>query len=233
MGIGLYREKIDIKKEKLPLINMEIDFKTIPKEEPMIAKNEEPVEELSTELPPPPPPEEPTSEPVEEKAPEIKEPEPKEVVKNPIKKKKVDKKSEKKPIEKKEVKKTSDEPTKKPAIVTDVFGNNKNFKLNGDGSYTALSSKGINYKIISSPPPAYPAKADQGRYRRDVSVRARITVGLRGNVENVQILSGNSGMGFDDEVRKALRSWKFKPIYYNNRNIKMQFTRTFHFKSRY
>ena len=246
LGIGMHFVKEINQEEPETIINMSVSFNVITSEEnTVIAMSEDnqenKINEAPTPPPPPPvgeiPPEPPKDEVVPERIPEVKrpEPEPKPVVEKP-------KEEPPKPPVREQPKvvrentNTKSEVTKEDSTAKDtgvnVFGDNNNFRLNGDGSYTALSAEGINYKLISSPQPAYPARAERSGYRGEVSVRARITVGLRGTVENVQIISGNSGMGFDDEVRRVLRSWRFEPIYYQNRNIKMQFTRTFHFKSR-
>lgn len=224
-SIGMYFDAFKSAKDETPNVLVNISFNVIEKQEPMIAKSEEPISEpQSNELPPP------VIEPVVSDPPVMKLPEPKKVQKKETKSKektkKVDKQEPKNIVEK-----TSD--TIPSKVNTDMFADNKNFRLNGDGTYTALSSKGINYKVILSPEPNYPARANSARYNRDVTVRAKFIVGLKGNVESIQIISGNSGMGFDDEVRKTLNKWKYQPIYYNNKNIKVTFTKTFYFKSRF
>jgi|GEM_PF-5187134 len=246
LGIGMHFGKGRIQEEPETIVNMSVSFNVITSEEnTVIAMSEDNQENKINEAPAPPPPpveETPVEPPVEEVVPEVRRPEPiPEPEPTPVPEPVVEA-PPKPPVREqpkvvRENTNTKSEVTKEDSTAKDVgvnvFGDNNNFRLNGDGSYTALSAEGINYKLISSPQPAYPVRADRNRYRRDVSVRARITVGLRGTVENVQIISGNSGMGFDEEVKKALASWRFEPIYYQNRNIKMQFTRTFHFKSRH
>jgi protein TonB len=98
-----------------------------------------------------------------------------------------------------------------------------------DGIPVAHSPEGIAYQILRQHEPAYPARAEQMRISGTVSVTAKFLVGLSGNVEQILILSGNKGLGFDDEVTAALRRWKFRPVYYQNRNIKVWFTKTFRF----
>ena len=95
---------------------------------------------------------------------------------------------------------------------------------------TALSSTGISYQILRQQEPQYPAQAERMRFSGDIAVTTKFLVGLQGNVEQVIILSGNKGMGFDEEVIAAVKRWKFKPIYYQNINIKVYFTKTFVFK---
>lgn len=227
MYFDLFENKIDLPPKK---IAMDVAFNVIEKEDVSIMKNEEPSETL--ELPSPAPVEEIKSEPIPEVKPPdpvlVKKPTPKKVVKKDTKPKEQPKK-----VENKENKKTSENSTNTQSnVVTDVFGDSKQFKSNGDGTYTAFSSRGINYQILIKPEPSYPARAERANFNRPVTVRARFLVDLNGNIQDIQILSGNAGMGFDDEVRKVLRSWKFKPIVHNGKKIKLYFDRTFTFRKR-
>ena len=104
-----------------------------------------------------------------------------------------------------------------------------NFQANGDGSYTALSSEGINYQILNEVEPDYPSQAESIGYDQRVSVKVKFLVGLKGNVENIQIIKSHKKLGFDDEVMKAIKKWRFKPIYYAGKNIKVYFVKEFHF----
>ena len=92
----------------------------------------------------------------------------------------------------------------------DGFGSN--FISDGDGGYIALSSKGINYQIIN-----------------EVKVTVKFLVGLKGNVEKAEITQSHKDLGFDAEVMKAIKKWRFKPIYHNGKNIKVYFVKTFVF----
>lgn len=107
-----------------------------------------------------------------------------------------------------------------------------NFQANGDGSYTALSSEGISYEIIHEVSPEYPSQAESISYEKKAVVKVKFLVDLKGNVEDIQIVQSHKKLGFDDEVRKAIKKWKFKPIYYSGKNIKVYFVKEFIFNPR-
>ena len=109
----------------------------------------------------------------------------------------------------------------------DGFGSN--FISDGDGSYIALSSKGINYQIINEVEPDYPSQAESIGYSKKVKVTVKFLVGLKGNVEKAEITQSHKDLGFDAEVMKAIKKWRFKPIYHNGKNIKVYFVKTFVF----
>ena len=109
----------------------------------------------------------------------------------------------------------------------DGFGSN--FISDGDGSYIALSSKGINYQIINEVEPDYPSQAESIGYSKQVKVTVKFLVGLKGDVEKVEITQSHKDLGFDVEVMKAIKKWRFKPIYHNGKNIQVSFVKTFVF----
>ena len=109
----------------------------------------------------------------------------------------------------------------------DGFGSN--FISDGDGGYIALSSKGINYQIINEVEPDYPSQAESIGYSKQVKVTVKFLVGLKGNVEKAEITQSHKDLGFDAEVMKAIKKWRFKPIYHNGKNIKVYFVKTFVF----
>ena len=108
-------------------------------------------------------------------------------------------------------------------------GFGSNFISDGDGSYIALSSKGINYEIINEVEPDYPSQAESIGYSKQVKVTVKFLVGLKGNVEKAEITQSHKDLGFDAEVMKAIKKWRFKPIYHNGKNIKVYFVKTFVF----
>ncbi len=144
------------------------------------------------------------------------------------KKKEEVKKEEKKSENPKQAKKTKKETTEK-INPDDIFIKNGNFTANSDGTYTAVSSKGISFEIISQIDPDYPRQAEVIRYNKTVVVEVRFLVDLNGNVEDIKILKSHEKFGFDKEVISAVKKWKFKPIVYNNRKIKVYFNKEFVF----
>ena len=108
-------------------------------------------------------------------------------------------------------------------------GFGSNFISDGDGSYIALSAKGINYEIINEVEPDYPSQAESIGYSKQVKVTVKFLVGLKGNVEKAEITQSHKDLGFDAEVMKAIKKWRFKPIYHNGKNIKVYFVKTFVF----
>ncbi|WP_427170039.1 energy transducer TonB [Fusobacterium nucleatum] len=108
-------------------------------------------------------------------------------------------------------------------------GFGSNFISDGDGGYIALSSKGINYQIINEVEPDYPSQAESIGYSQQVKVTVKFLVGLKGNVEKAEITQSHRDLGFDAEVMKAIKKWRFRPIYHNGKNIKVYFVKTFVF----
>lgn len=143
-------------------------------------------------------------------------------------------KQEKKQSTKKTQNRNSDkskkENSEKKLNSNDVFTENGNFMANSDGSYTAISAKGISFEIINQVDPDYPRQAEMIRYNKTVVIEARFLVGLNGNIEDIQILKSHEKLGFDKEVINALKKWKFKPIIYHNKNIKVYFNKEFVFE---
>lgn len=108
-------------------------------------------------------------------------------------------------------------------------GMGANFRKNGDGSYTAMSSEGISYRILRDARAEYPDEARDMGYDKPIAVTADILVGLSGKVESVKVLSSAPNLGFREEALRACRQMKFAPIYYNGKNIKMHFKKTIYF----
>lgn len=104
-----------------------------------------------------------------------------------------------------------------------------NFIENSDGTYTAVSSKGIDFKILKEISPNYPRQAEIARYNKTVIVEVKFLVGTNGSVEDIKIIKSHEKFGFDKEVIQALKKWKFKPVVYNGRNIKVYFNKEFIF----
>ena len=105
-----------------------------------------------------------------------------------------------------------------------------NFIVDGDGIDIALTSEGINYQIINEVEPDYPSQAESIGYSKKVQVTVKFLVGLKGNIEKAEIIKSHKDLGFDAEVMKAIKKWKFKPIFHKGKNIKVYFTKTFVFE---
>lgn len=105
-----------------------------------------------------------------------------------------------------------------------------NFIVDGDGTNIALTSEGINYQIINEVEPDYPSQAESIGYSKKVQVTVKFLVGLKGNVEKAEIIKSHKDLGFDVEVMKAIKKWRFKPIFHKGKNIKVYFTKTFVFE---
>lgn len=159
----------------------------------------------------------------------------KETEKKEIKSKIADK-TKKIPKEETEDKKNSIEVEK--TIFTENNGNpegenevfqGSNFMADGDGGYIALSSAGINYTILNEVEPDYPSQAEAIGYSLKVIVSVKFLVGLNGEISKIEIIKSHAKLGFDEEVKKAIKQWKFKPIYYHGKNIKVYFEKDFVF----
>ena len=105
-----------------------------------------------------------------------------------------------------------------------------NFIVDGDGIDIALTSEGINYQIINEVEPDYPSQAESIGYSKKVQVTVKFLIGLKGNVEKAEIIKSHKDLGFDAEVMKAIKKWRFKPIFHKGKNIKVYFTKTFVFE---
>ncbi len=150
-------------------------------------------------------------------------------IKSKISNNKEKKSEKKKQIKKSEKNKNIEKNNMQKTNADDIFTKNENFTINSDGTYTAVSSKGINFEIISQTDPDYPKQAEVIRYNKTVTVEVRFLVDLNGNIEDVKILKSHEKFGFDREVLSALKKWKFKPIEYKGRKIKVYFTKEFVF----
>ena len=106
----------------------------------------------------------------------------------------------------------------------------ENFVANADGTYTAYSARGLDYRIVHQVEPEYPRQAEVIRYAKTVIVKARFLVDTEGRVEDIEILQSHKKFGFDKEVRRALRKWKFKPIVFKGRKLKVHFAKEFIFR---
>lgn len=73
-------------------------------------------------------------------------------------------------------------------------------------------------KVISAPPPDYPALAERGGIAGVVTLEA--TIDEHGNVVNLRVVKGN-GMLINAAL-KAVKQWKFEPSYLNGVPVSVQ-----------
>ena len=110
------------------------------------------------------------------------------------------------------------------------FKDKNRFLQGEDGVFTAVSLEGIEYEIIKEVDPQYPIKARKIGYNNIGLVKVRFFVELDGSVKNIEFISGENKFGFKEEVEKALKKWKFKPIVYKEKIIRVHFEKEFKFK---
>ena len=89
---------------------------------------------------------------------------------------------------------------------------------------------GIEYEILKEVDPQYPIKARKIGYNGVGSIKVNFLVDTDGTVKDIKFISGESKFGFREEVEKALKKWKFKPIIYKGNIIKVHFEKEFKFK---
>lgn len=150
-----------------------------------------------------------------------------EKVKKIVKKEEVKKKNlEAKKLDNKEQKNRSN----KVKESYNEFEDQNRFLQGEDGVFTAVSLDGIEYEILKEVDPQYPIKARKIGYNGIGSVKVKFLVDTDGIVKEIKFISGESKFGFREEVEKALRKWKFKPIIYKGKIIKVHFEKEFKFK---
>ena len=110
------------------------------------------------------------------------------------------------------------------------FEDKNRFLVGEDGVFTAINLEGIEYEILKEVDPKYPIKARKIGYNGNGEVIVEFLVDLKGDVKNIKFISGETKYGFKEEVFKALQQWKFKPIEYKGKKIKVSFEKTFIFK---
>lgn len=155
----------------------------------------------------------------------------KEVVRDKVKK--IVKKEEvkKKSLEaKKSINKEQKNKSNKVKESYNEFQDENRFLQGEDGVFTAVSLDGIEYEILKEVDPQYPIKARKIGYNSIGSVKVKFLVDTDGIVKEIEFISGESKFGFREEVEKALKKWKFKPIVYKGKIIKVHFEKEFKFK---
>lgn len=107
-----------------------------------------------------------------------------------------------------------------------------NYLSNGDGSFTAMSSKGLDYQILYERPAKYPTRARSIGYSKTVKVTVRFLVGVDGKVESSEILTKDlPNLGFQEAALSSIHSIVFRPIKTpDNKPLKVWFKKTLIFK---
>lgn len=101
-----------------------------------------------------------------------------------------------------------------------------------DGIFTAIKSDGIEFEILKEVEPKYPVIAKKMGYSGSGKVTVKFLVDLDGEVKNIRIIAGESKYGFKEEVLKALKKWRFRPIVYEGKRIRATFEKTFIFSKK-
>lgn len=107
-----------------------------------------------------------------------------------------------------------------------------NYLSNGDGSFTAMSSKGLDYQILYERPAKYPTRARSIGYSKTVKVTVRFLIGVDGKVESSEILTKDlPNLGFEEAALTSIHSIVFRPIKTSdNKPLKVWFKKTLIFK---
>ena len=107
-----------------------------------------------------------------------------------------------------------------------------NYLSNGDGSFTAMSSKGLDYQILYERPAKYPTRARSIGYSKTVKVTVRFLIGVDGKVESSEILTKDlPNLGFEEAALTSIHSIVFRPIKTpDNKPLKVWFKKTLIFK---
>lgn len=146
--------------------------------------------------------------------------------KKPVKKIETIKKALNKKTEVKKVK----EKEKKEKSIYNEFQDKNRFIQGTDGIFTAVYSEGIEFEILKEVDPAYPIRAKKIGYKGLGNVKVKFLVNLDGKISEIIFLNGEMGYGFKEEVEKALKNWRFKPIEYKGKVIKVYFEKEFKFR---
>ncbi len=150
-------------------------------------------------------------------------------IKKVVKKEKVKNTGEKKRVKKAENNDKKSDTDKKRGQYNEFRDQNR-FLQGEDGVFTAVSLDGIEYEILKEVDPSYPIKARKIGYNGMGVVKVRFLVDLDGSIKNIEFISGENRFGFREEVEKALKKWKFKPIIYKGKAIRVHFEKEFKFK---
>jgi len=144
-------------------------------------------------------------------------------------KKEVGKKQKIIPTSNKKIVESSTPPPTKNKTVGKVE-NDKNLVKIENGRYALKNQKvpGIKIVIQKEIQPEYPELALKMGDRKKTIVKVKFLVDENGNVGDMEFYT-TSKYGFEKEVEKALKKWKFKPIIYNGKPTPIYFYKIFNF----
>jgi protein TonB len=129
-----------------------------------------------------------------------------------------------------ELQKIDESPKQKSSDILGDRENDKNLVKIKNGEYALKNQKisGINIVINKEIAPTYPELALKMGYRKDTVVKVKFLVGKTGFVEDIKFYT-KSKYGFEVEVEKALKQWKFDPIIYKGTPTPTYFYKVFNF----
>lgn len=101
-----------------------------------------------------------------------------------------------------------------------------------DGSYAVKNQgiSGVSYKFLSNPDPNFPSAAKKLGFSKTIEIRVKFLINLEGTVEDIIFYGDDPGMGFREEVRRALKKWRVTPVTLDGKKVKLFFYKGFTFK---
>lgn len=145
-----------------------------------------------------------------------------------LKKQKIIKTQEKKPSKNPNI----DSTTKKSTTSTsETLNINHGLIKDSTDSYIGdiNQNSDINYKILVQKLPKYPPLAKKMGYKKDVIIRTKFLIGIDGKVEKIIFLNDFNSYGFREEVKKAIKHFKFEPVMHKGMRIKLYFYKDYSF----
>ena len=113
---------------------------------------------------------------------------------------------------------------------TDIGGKNIDKNLISQGF--VIENEELIYKILETPNPSYPFKAQILNLTETVKIIAEFTVNLEGKVKDIDLSSDFSDFrvyNFDKSIEKALKKYRFTPISYKGEKVQVRFRKVFEF----
>ena len=113
---------------------------------------------------------------------------------------------------------------------TDIDGKNNDKNLISQGF--VIENEELIYKILETPNPSYPFKAQILNLTETVKIIAEFTVNLEGKVKDIDLSSDFSDFrvyNFDKSIEKALKKYRFTPISYKGEKVQVRFRKVFEF----